>query len=50
MIVNKFEGIIDFKSKTNKGTIFYFTFGIENNEEKIESLKFSRIKTRLEIH
>ena len=33
MIVNKFDGQIDFKSKINKGTMFYFTFGIEDEHE-----------------
>ena len=37
MIVNKFDGNIDFKSKIGKGTNFYFTFELsENNADKFE--------------
>jgi K+-sensing histidine kinase KdpD len=35
MIVNKFQGEIDFRSKYKKGSLFWFTFKIDSRESKI---------------
>ena len=39
MIVTQFEGTIDFISKYEEGSTFYFTFKLENCEDTIATVK-----------